>query len=62
MTQLVETGAILAPPMPAFYHHPATLDDIINQTVNRVLDLLEIELDQDLFQRWQGGGAPSGRP
>jgi 4-hydroxy-3-polyprenylbenzoate decarboxylase len=47
-------GAILMPPMPAFYHRPKTLDDIINQTVNRVLDVLEIELNQDLFDRWQG--------
>jgi 4-hydroxy-3-polyprenylbenzoate decarboxylase len=50
-------GAILAPPMPAFYHRPATLDEVINQTVNRVLDLLEIELPQDLFRRWTGGSA-----
>jgi 4-hydroxy-3-polyprenylbenzoate decarboxylase len=56
MTQITEMGAILAPPMPAFYHRPKTLDDIINQTVNRVLDLLEIDLPQDLFTRWQGGG------
>ena len=56
MTQVTEMGAILAPPMPAFYHRPKTLDDLINQTVNRVLDLLEIELAQDLFTRWQGGG------
>ena len=55
MTQVVELGAVIVPPMPAFYHHPQTLDDIINQTVNRVLDLLEIDLPVDLFQRWQGG-------
>jgi len=55
MVQLTEMGAIIAPPMPAFYHRPQTLDDIINQTVNRVLDLLDIELPQDLFIRWQGG-------
>ncbi len=55
MTQVTEYGAILAPPMPAFYHRPQTIDDIINQTVNRVLDTLDIELPQDLFTRWQGG-------
>lgn len=55
MTQVVEIGAILAPPMPAFYHHPKSVDDIINQTVNRLLDVLEIELPVDLFERWQGG-------
>jgi 4-hydroxy-3-polyprenylbenzoate decarboxylase len=33
-----------------------TIDDIVNQTVNRVLDLFDVELDEDLFQRWQGAG------
>jgi flavin prenyltransferase len=56
MTQVIEMGAIIMPPMPAFYHRPKTVDDIINQTVNRILDLLDIELDQDLFKRWQGPG------
>ena len=55
MTQVTELGAIVTPPMPAFYHKPQTIDDIVNQTVNRVLDLADIELPQDLFQRWQGG-------
>lgn len=55
MTQVTEYGAIVAPPMPAFYHRPQSIDDIVNQTVNRVLDLLDIELEQELFQRWQGG-------
>jgi flavin prenyltransferase len=54
MAQATQVGAILMPPVPAFYHRPQTLDDIINQTVNRVLDLLDIELAADLFQRWQG--------
>ena len=57
MMAVVEVGAIMLPPMPAFYHRPRTLDDVINQTVNRVLDLLDVELEQDLFQRWQGGTA-----
>ena len=55
MTSAAEIGAIIVPPVPAFYHRPTTIDDIINQTVNRVLDLFEIELDKDLFTRWQGG-------
>ena len=55
MVQLTEMGAILAPPMPAFYHRPESIDDIVNQTVNRLLDILDIELPQDLFARWQGG-------
>ncbi len=60
MTQVVEMGAVLVPPMPAFYHRPQTLDDVINQSVNRVLDLLDIDLPQDLFQRWQGGSQRRG--
>ncbi|MBK8987958.1 MAG: UbiX family flavin prenyltransferase [Chloroflexi bacterium] len=60
LTQVTEMGAIVAPPMPAFYHKPQTIDDIINQTVNRVLDLLDIELPQDLFTRWEGGQASRG--
>ena len=53
MTQAAEIGAILLPPMPAFYHRPQTIDDIVNQTVGRVLDLLNIE-HADLFKRWTG--------
>lgn len=56
MVQVTEIGAIVAPPLPAFYHRPQTIDDIINQTVNRILDLFDIKLDADLFQRWQGAG------
>ncbi len=60
MTQVTEMGAVIMPPVPAFYHRPQTLEDIINQTVNRVLDLFDIELDQDLFERWQGPAYGSG--
>ncbi|MDO4429886.1 MAG: UbiX family flavin prenyltransferase [Lonepinella koalarum] len=52
MTQAAEIGAQIIPLMPAFYHKPQTLDDIINQSVNRLCDQLGIELSQDLFQRW----------
>jgi flavin prenyltransferase len=54
LTQVTEMGAIVAPPLPAFYHRPQTVDEIINQTVNRLLDLLGITLPRDLFERWQG--------
>lgn len=54
MTQAAEIGAVIMPPVPAFYHRPQTLDDVINQTVNRVLDQFNIALPQDLFTRWQG--------
>ena len=54
MTRSIEIGATLLPAMPAFYHRPTTIDDLINQTVNRVLDQLDIDLPEDLFERWQG--------
>ncbi len=52
MAEATEIGAILLPPMPAFYNKPQTIDDIINQTVQRCLDLLEIPIKKDIVQRW----------
>jgi 4-hydroxy-3-polyprenylbenzoate decarboxylase len=43
-------GGVIMPPAPAFYHVPKTIDDIINQTVGKVLDLFSI--DGHLFKRW----------
>lgn len=54
MTQAAELGAVIMPPMPAFYHRPQSVQEIIDQTVNRVLDQFDIELPQDLFTRWNG--------
>jgi 4-hydroxy-3-polyprenylbenzoate decarboxylase len=45
-------GAIIAPPMPAFYNDPQTVDDVLNHTVGRVLDLFDIE--SGLVKRWKG--------
>lgn len=45
-----ENGAIIMPPVPAFYHRPKTIDDIVNQTVGRCLDLFDI--DSGLVKRW----------
>ena len=53
MTQLSDMGAIIAPIMPAFYNRPKSLDDIINHTVGRLLDLFGI--DTKAVKRWQGG-------
>jgi 4-hydroxy-3-polyprenylbenzoate decarboxylase len=58
MTQVTELGGVIMPPVPAFYHTPRTLDDIINQTVNRVLDQFAIQLPEDLFERWAGPVKP----
>ena len=57
MTQAAELGAVIMPPVPAFYHRPQSVMDIVDQTVNRVVDQFDIELPEDLFARWQGGGA-----
>lgn len=50
MLEATEAGAILMPPVPAFYGRPQTVDDIVNHTVGRVLDLFEIR--NDLLKRW----------
>jgi flavin prenyltransferase len=54
MTQVTELGGVIMPPMPAFYHRPQSLADIVDQTVNRVLDQFGIVLPNDLFRRWNG--------
>lgn len=51
MLAATENGAIIIPPVPAFYHRPKTIDDIINQTVGRCLDLFDI--DVGLVKRWR---------
>ncbi|HBO38544.1 MAG TPA: 3-octaprenyl-4-hydroxybenzoate carboxy-lyase [Pasteurellaceae bacterium] len=53
MTQAAEIGAQIAPLMPAFYNKPQTVEDIINQSVNRLCDQFGIVLEQDLFERWK---------
>ncbi|MBI2877235.1 MAG: UbiX family flavin prenyltransferase, partial [Candidatus Tectomicrobia bacterium] len=50
LERVAEMGGILLPPVPAFYHRPKTLLDVVNQTVGKVLDLLGI--DHRLFLRW----------
>lgn len=69
MTTLSEIGAIIAPPVPAFYARPETIEDMIDHTLGRVLDLFEI--DVGVVRRWKSGrmarstpdardGAPNG--
>lgn len=50
--EAAQMGAIIAPPMPAFYNAPQTLDDIINHSVGRVIDLFD--LDAGVVKRWAG--------
>ncbi|MDF1623205.1 MAG: UbiX family flavin prenyltransferase [Pseudohongiella nitratireducens] len=52
LLKATQIGAIVAPPMPAWYAKPKTLDDIVNHNVGRVLDLFDI--DTDLVTRWEG--------
>lgn len=52
MERLCEMGAIIMPPVPAFYHKPRTIQDIIDHTIGKALDLFGIE--HQLFQRWSG--------
>jgi 4-hydroxy-3-polyprenylbenzoate decarboxylase len=54
MERATLNGAIVMPPVPAFYHRPATIDDIVTQTVGRALDLLGI--DPKVVRRWNGSG------
>ena len=51
LTALSELGAIIAPLVPAFYTRPKTIDDIVNHSVGRLLDLFGIETD--LVKRWR---------
>jgi len=52
MTAVTEMGGIIFPPLPAFYHHPESIDDMVNETVERVLSLLG--LDEAHPQVWTG--------
>jgi len=52
MVALAEMGAVIAPPVPAFYHQPQTIDDLVNHSVERVLDLLG--MPEEGAKRWDG--------
>jgi len=54
--EAAQLGAVIAPPMPAFYSQPQTLDDLINHSVGRVLDLFDIE--HGILHRWEGRKRP----
>jgi 4-hydroxy-3-polyprenylbenzoate decarboxylase len=52
MLDAADMGAVIYPPMPTFYNMPQTIDDLVNHTVGKILDLFDIE--HDLLNRWQG--------
>ena len=59
MVQATENGAVIMPPVPAFYAKPQSLDEMVNHTVGRCLDLFDI--DTGLVARWPGMGKQDGR-
>ena len=59
MAQVTEYGAVILPPVPSFYHRPKTIDDIVAQTVGKILD--QFQLEHKLFRRWDGGPGFSDR-
>jgi 4-hydroxy-3-polyprenylbenzoate decarboxylase len=61
MTALTEMGAVMVPPLPAFYNNPETIDDIVNHSVGRALDLFDLDLG--LVKRWgeEGEDGPKVR-
>jgi 4-hydroxy-3-polyprenylbenzoate decarboxylase len=57
LLQISEMGGIIAPPVPAFYNRPASVADIVDHTVGRILDLFDI--DNTLARRWGEASAPA---
>jgi flavin prenyltransferase len=58
MTRAADCGAVILPPMPAFYHRPQTIMDIVHQTIGKALD--QVGIEHNLFQRWSGHGEKLG--
>ncbi|AMN47691.1 4-hydroxy-3-polyprenylbenzoate decarboxylase [Steroidobacter denitrificans] len=56
LLKVAALGVIVAPPIPAFYNRPATLDDLVNHSVGRILDLFDI--DVPALKRWEGIQSP----
>lgn len=62
MTQLAELGAIIAPPVPAFYPRPQSIDDIVNQCIGRLLDLFDIDVGAVVRWREERSAPPALKP
>lgn len=54
MSRAADCGAIILPPMPAFYHQPASIMDLVHQSIGKALD--QVGIEHDLFKRWGGHG------
>ena len=59
MLKLARMGVVMAPPLPAFYNHPKTIDDLVSHTASRLLDLFDVHVEAS---RWDGVMAVGGRP
>ncbi|HEY3316693.1 MAG TPA: UbiX family flavin prenyltransferase [Bacillota bacterium] len=59
MTAVTEMGGVIMPPVPAFYHSPKTIGDLVDQTVGKALD--QFGIDAGLFRRWREGGEGDDR-
>ena len=59
MTAVTEMGGIVFPPLPAFYHHPASIEEMVDHTVARVLELFDIEVPGP---HWEGMVSPAVSP
>ncbi len=52
MMRAADMGAVILPPMPAFYHHPETIMDLVHQSIGKALD--QVGIEHNLFRRWDG--------
>lgn len=59
MLRATDLGAMILPPMPAFYHRPQSIEDIVDQTIGKAFDYLE--LDHHLYRRWGTPGHEASR-
>ena len=59
MSRAADCGAVILPPMPAFYHRPQTIMDLVHQSIGKALD--QVGIEHDLFRRWDGHGEAQTR-
>lgn len=55
MVKAADLGALILPPLPAFYHNPRTIEDLIDQSIGKLFDYFELE--HNLFRRWGENGS-----
>lgn len=59
MMRAADCGAVILPPMPAFYHQPQTIMDLVHQSIGKALD--QVGVEHELFRRWSGHGPAAAR-